>query len=159
MKRATHETSAGFGTKLIAGLAGAVAVNLVHEATRKAAGGDPSPSRVPRLDRMGQSGLVKTARAVGLEPPAPGPKRYWTALAGDIAVNGLLYAITSRRSRPLRGGAFSGVLAGVAGLVLPRLVGLGRHTGRNSRTKAMTFADYAIGGLVSGAVMKMLSRK
>ena len=158
MKSATHKSSAGFGTKLIAGLAGAVAVNLVHEATRKAAGGDPPSSRVPRLDRMGQEGLAKAARAVGVTPPPPGPKRYWTALASDIAVNGLLYAITNNRARPLRGGAFSGLTAGAAGLILPRLVGLARHTGTNPRTKAMTFADYAIGGLVSGLVMKMLRR-
>lgn len=153
-----HKSSLGFGSMLLAGLAGAVAVNLVHEATRKAAGGNPPPSRVPRLDRLGQDGLAMASRAVGIEPPAPGPKRYWTALASDIAVNGLLYALANNRQRPLRGGAFGGLTAGAMGLLLPRLVGLARHTGTTPTTKAMTFADYAIGGLVSGAVTKLLKR-
>ena len=143
---------------LIAGLAGALAVNLIHEATRKAAGGNPSPRDVPRLDLMGQAGLAKVMRRAGAEPPAPGPKRYWTALATDVATNALLYAVTTRSRRPLVGGGRSGLLAGVAGLALPRLVGLGRFTGTTTKSKAMTFADYAIGGLVSGAVLKVLTR-
>jgi hypothetical protein len=140
---------------LIAGLAGALAVNLVHEATRKAAGGNPPPARVPRLDRLGQEGLARGMRMVGMEPPAPGPKRYWAAMAGDVATNAALYAVATRSRNPLT----RGVVAGTAGLVLPKLAGMQRHTGTTKRVKAMTFADYAIGGIVSGAVLKLLTRR
>jgi hypothetical protein len=38
------------------------------------------------------------------------------------------------------------------------VVGLERHVGRSTRARAMTFADYAIGGVVTGVVMKALTR-
>ncbi len=144
---------------LIAGLAGALATNVVHEVTRHAKGGNPSQADVPRLDRLGQEGLAKVMRRAGIEPPAPGPKRYWAALVADIATNALLYAITTRSRNPVTRGIGSGVLAGVSGLVLPKLVGMERHTGTTPKAKTMAFADYAIGGLVSGVVLKLMTKR
>jgi hypothetical protein len=160
MKHAKHRSSApGLGASLVAGLAGAVAVNVLHESIRKAKGGNPSPADAPRLDRLGQDALAGGMRSIGLRPPAAGPKRYWTALAGDIATNAVLYALTTSRRNPLTGGGASGLLAGTMGLLLPRLVGLNHHAGTTKKARAMTFTDYAVGGLVSGAVLKALSKR
>jgi hypothetical protein len=144
---------------LVAGVAGAVAVNVVHELTRYAAGGNPSTDRVPRLDRLGEDGVVLAANALGLTPPRRGMPRYATAMAGDIAINAGLYALTAGMTKsPLVGGTVAAVAAGVAGLLTPKLVGLEKHTGTTAQAKAMTFADYAIGGVVTGLVLALLRR-
>lgn len=145
---------------LAAGLAGAMAVNVVHELTRHAADGNPPPSRVPRLDRLGQEGLAKMMKAVGLTRPPPGAPRYAAAMVGDVATNTLLYALTASIFRkPLVGGAVASVAAGAAGLLLPQLVGMQRHTGTKPIVKAMTFADYALGGIVTGMVLHLLTSR
>ena len=144
---------------LVSGLAGALALNLVHEMTRYAAGGDPSTDRVPRLDRLGQDGVVLAAESVGLTPPPAGMPRYLTAMAGDVVMNAGLYALVAGLTkRPLHGGALAAVAAGVSGLLLPRLVGLEKHTGTTRTAKALTVADYAIGGVVTGLVLAALTR-
>ena len=145
---------------LVSGLAGALSVNLVHEMTRYAAGGDPSPDRVPRLDRLGQDGVVLAARSVGLTPPRAGAPRYATAMAGDVLMNAGLYAlVASLAKRPMHGGVLAAVAAGATGLLLPKLVGLEKHTGTTPTAKALTFADYAIGGVVTGFVLGLLTQK
>jgi hypothetical protein len=128
--------------------------------TRYAAGGDPSPDRVPRLDRLGQDGVVLAATSLGLTPPRRGAQRYATAMAGDLLINAGLYAlVASLAKKPSQGGALAAVSAGVSGLLLPKLVGLDRHTGTTATAKAMTFTDYAIGGVVTGLVLGLLGRK
>ena len=160
MKRARpHSSRPSFGKSLVAGLAGALAVNAMHEFTRKSKGGNPSTADAPRLDRLGQDSLAMGMRRIGVEPPAAGPKRYWSAMAGDVAMNALLYAVTTSRKSALAGGGASGLLAGVSGLLLPRLIGMNRYAGTTKKSRAMTFADYAVGGLVTGAVMKVLNRR
>jgi len=74
-------------------------------------------------------------------------------------MNALLYAITTSRRNPLVGGGASGLLAGVSGLLLPRLVGMNRLAGTSKKSRAMTFTDYAVGGLVTGAVLKVINRR
>lgn len=146
-------------SSLLAGVAGAVAVNAVHELTRYAAGGNPSNARVPRLDRLGKDGVVLAARALGVTSPRRGVPRYATAMAGDLAINAGLYALTAGLTRsPLVGGTVAALAAGVSGLLAPKLVGLQKHTGTTARAKAMTFADYAIGGIVTGVVLALLTR-
>jgi hypothetical protein len=144
---------------LLAGVAGAVAVNVVHELTRYAAGGNPSSDRVPRLDRLGQDGVVLAATSLGLTPPRRGMPRYAAAMAGDLAINAGLYALTAGLTKsPLVGGTVAALAAGVSGLLTPKLIGLERHTGTTAKAKAMTFADYAIGGVVTGLVLAVLTR-
>lgn len=145
---------------LVAGAAGALAVNLVHEMTRYAAGGNPSTDRAPRLDRLGQHGVVLAANSLGLIPPRQGLPRYATAMAGDLAINAGLYALTAGLTKsPLIGGTVAAVAAGVAGLLSPKLIGLEKYTGTTATAKAMTFADYAIGGVVTGLALAMLTRR
>jgi hypothetical protein len=145
---------------LVSGFVGAVAVNLVHEMTRYAAGGNPSSDRVPRLDRLGQDGVVLAATSLGLTPPHKGAPRYATAMAGDLLLNAGLYALTSSLTRrPMHGGMLSAVAAGVSGLLLPKLMGLERHTGTTPTAKAMTFADYAVGGIVTGLMLAALKKR
>jgi hypothetical protein len=138
---------------LVAGAAGAAAVTATNELVRQIT------PRAPRLDELGKRGLARTMRAAGARPPK-GRKLYWSAMAGDLALNTLYYALAGTGRRAVARGGMLGALAGAGAVVLPPLLGLGlAPRGLTPRTKAMTFAYYLLGGLVAGAVGRSLGRR
>lgn len=133
------------------GLAGAVALNVLHETVRQLA------PDAPRVDVLGKRGIVKGYEAVGAKPPR-NEKLYGMALAGDLISNGLYYGLVGLNPKqPLLTGLALGALAGIGAVTLPGPLGLGeKPTERTTATAAMTVGWYVVGGLVAGAIFKRL---
>ena len=139
---------------LASGVAGAVALNVVHETARRVI------PRAPRMDVIGRRGVAKTAYALGAEPPH-GNRLQAAALAGDLVSNSLYYslvALGSDRARPTwRRGLLLGLAAGLGAVFLPPVMGLGRQPGcRGPFTHLLTVAWYTIGGLATAGVLQAL---
>ena len=139
---------------LASGVAGAVAVNLVHETARRAI------PRAPRMDVIGRRGIAKTAYALGVEPPHGGRLQAVT-FAGDVVSNSLYYSLIglgSDHARPTwRRGLLLGLAAGLGAVFLPPVIGLGRQPGhRGLLTHLLTVTWYTIGGLVAAGVLRAL---
>lgn len=133
------------------GLAGAVALTLVHEAARRVI------DDAPRMDVLGMRALAKTMRAVDVEPPVA---LHEAALAGDLVSNSLYYSLVGLggREQALRNGAALGLAAGLGAIILPEPLGLGRQpTERAPRTQLMTIGWYLAGGLTAAAAFRLLS--
>lgn len=137
---------------LISGLAGAVALNALHETVRQFV------PDAPRADILGMRSIKKGFRKAGEEPPR-GDTLYGLAIVGDVASNALYYSLIGANAKqPLLTGAVLGALAGVGAVTLPGPMGLGEApTTRTPATVAMTIGWYLFGGLVAGAVYKKLS--
>lgn len=139
---------------LASGVAGAVALNLVHETARR------TVPRAPRMDVIGRRGIAKTAYALGVEPPH-GQRLQAAALAGDLVSNSLYYSLVglgSDRARPTwRRGLLLGLAAGLGAVLLPPVMGLGRQPGhRGPFTHLLTVTWYTIGGMAAAAVLRAL---
>jgi len=148
-------TSAQFLTALGAGLAGAAALTAFHETARRAI-----PDIAPRMDVLGRRAIARGMELVGATPPSK-DRLQWLALAGDLLMNSLFYALVGAGSpepkRALLRGAALGSAAGVGAVVLPPLLGLGSDPSRRTpQTKAMTVAWYLAGGLAAAGVFSLL---
>jgi hypothetical protein len=139
---------------LTAGLAGAVALNILHETVRHL-----RPADAPRMDLLGERGLRKLlAKADASQPDDQ--KAYVLTMVGDVLSNGLYYSLVGSGKHSLRRGLLLGVAAGVGGVVLPGPMGLGEApSNRTPQTQAMTVAWYTFGGVVAGAVAQALRKK
>lgn len=136
---------------LLAGLAGAVTTTLLHELIRK------NVSNAPRLDLLGEEATAKTIEATGVTAPK-GDDLYWTTLAGDIFSNTLYYSMVGLKKQSfVSAGLGLGFSAGVGAVELPGKLGLNEeHTAGSQQKKLITVGLYAIGGLVTGMVMRSL---
>ncbi|QNE41584.1 hypothetical protein F1C16_19445 [Hymenobacter sp. NBH84] len=135
------------------GLAGAVAVNLLHEAVRHL-----RPADAPRMDVLGEQGLRKLLGKA--DAPQPDEESaYYLTLAGDLLSNGLYYSLVGRGKGAWWRGVALGAAAGVGGVVLPGPMGLGEApSNRTPQTKAMTVAWYLVGGVVAAGVSRWWSK-
>lgn len=139
---------------LASGAAGAVALTAVHQVARFLT------DDAPRMDHLGMRALAATYRAAGHEPP-PEDELYDLTLVGDLVSNTLYYSLVGigDEDGTWERGAALGLAAGIGGVVLPPLVGLGSApSGRTAATAAMTVAWYAIGGLAAAGTARLLSR-
>lgn len=136
---------------LLSGLAGAVALNILHETVRQFV------PAAPRADVLGMRSITKGFRKAGEQPPT-GNTLYGLAMLGDVTSNALYYSLVGVSLRqPLLTGAVLGALAGVGAVTLPGPMGLGEApTKRTEATVAMTIGWYLFGGLVAGAVYRRL---
>lgn len=145
------ESKANLSASLAAGLAGAVALTLVHESMRRV-----TPN-APRMDVLGERAIAKSMRAFGVRPPRE-PRLHQLALVGDIATNTLFYALVGRGPGAWLRGAFLGTLAGVGAVLLPPVLGLGRWPrGTNRATKFMTCGYYVTGAITAAAASRGIS--
>lgn len=139
---------------LLAGLAGAVTLNLIHETVRRV-----RPEDAPRMDVLGMRALTRVFRAADANPP-PAPKLHTLALAGDVAANTLYYSLAGTGKHAAARGLALGALAGVGGVLLPGPLGLGeKQSGRTPQTMAMTVAWYTLGGLAAGLAGRALRKQ
>ena len=136
------------------GLAGAVALNVLHETVRQFV------TKAPRADILGKRNIIKGYQKAGETPPT-GTSLYVQAMAGDVMANALYYSLTGLNPKqPLLTGAALGVLAGVGGVTLPGPLGLGEApTARTTATVVMTLGWYLFGGLVTGTVLSMTQKR
>jgi hypothetical protein len=139
---------------LLGGAAAALALTGVHQAARLLT------DHAPRMDILGMRALAEGYRAAGQTPP-PEDRLYAITLTGDLVGNALYYALTGvgRPGGEWRRGLLLGLGAGIGGVVLPPLVGLGSESSaRTPATAAMTVAWYTLGGLVAAAATRALRR-
>ncbi len=142
-------------SSLAGGLAGALAVTLLNEALKKI---DPD---APRMDRMGMDAVSKGFRAV--HKPVPSDhKLYRYGMLGDLVANTLYFSFTGKGSsrKSLFRGGLLGLSSGMGAVFTPEYLGLDPEpSNRTTKTQVMTVAYYLIGGLVAGAVSKMIEKK
>jgi len=137
---------------ITSGLAGAVALTVLHESARKL-----SP-KAPRADVLGMRATEKLIRALGHKPPSKRRLRR-LALVGDIVSNSLYYSFIAagggRRAWVV--GPSLGTVAGLGAVTLPGLLGLGeKPTRRTPATVTMTMAWYLAGGIVAAGTYKLI---
>lgn len=142
-------------SSIVGGIAGAVALNIIHQAVKQ------FDADAPHVDQVGEEALAKGLTAVGVNPPA-GDELFYTTLAADVLSNSFYYSLigcAKRKHLPLIG-AIAGIAAGVGALTLTKPMGLDdAPVNRTQKTQLLTVAWYAIGGLVAGSVMKAFRKK
>jgi hypothetical protein len=141
-------------TSLAGGLAGAIAVTILHELIRK---NDPS---APRLDKLGEQATAHIMEKTGHAAPAK-DKLYTTAMVGDIIGNTLFYSLAgTRMKKAMSTGGLLGLSAGIGALKLPGVLGLNpKFTNSTGKRRWVTVGLYLTGGLIAAGVAKWLDNK
>ncbi|MEO6915349.1 MAG: hypothetical protein ABI151_06510 [Chitinophagaceae bacterium] len=142
-------------TSLLAGLAGAIVLNVIHESVKRL---DPE---APRVDLVGEEALTKTIEAVGGSAPE-GNALYAATLAGDLVSNALYFSMIGggKKKYLLLRGVGYGLAAGIGALKLTKPMGLNdAPVNRTKKTQIMTVAWYLIGGITTAATLKALQKK
>lgn len=138
---------------IIAGFAGAVALNILHETVRRF---DP---KAPRVDLVGKEALSKTMKSVGATPPT-GVALTEATLVGDIFSNTLYYSLigSGKGNKNWIKGIMLGLSAGIGALSLPKPMGLNdTPVTKSKRAETLTVAYYTLGGLVAAATFAALN--
>jgi hypothetical protein len=153
-RRLRHEPQPSGPGGARGGVAGAVALTLVHETARRII------PHAPRVDVIGVRAIARPLRAAGRRPA-----RYDTlhraALAGDLVSNAAYYSLVGvgGREHVWRRGATLGLVAGLGAAVLPPLIGLGQPPHRLTPfTHILTVAWYLIGGLAAAGAYELATR-
>ncbi len=140
---------------LVAGFAGAIALNILHETLRK------EKSDVPRIDLLGEEALQKTLRHFGTSIEKK-KDLYKATLAGDVLSNTFYYSLIGAGNQALiwpKAVAF-GLSAGIGALKLPEPMGLDpTPVTKSDQAKVLTVGYYVFGALVTAMVLKVLSRQ
>ncbi|TWR31212.1 hypothetical protein FPZ43_01680 [Mucilaginibacter pallidiroseus] len=139
---------------LIGGLAGAVALNVLHEALKR------FDHEAPRVDLIGEEAITKGFEAIDKEPPS-GDTLYAITLAGDLISNAVYYSLIGvGKSRHLVArGVTYGAVAGIGALKLTEPLGLSdAPVTRTVKTQVLTVGYYTFGGLVTALVIKGLKK-
>ncbi|KAA6433593.1 hypothetical protein FOE74_12945 [Rufibacter glacialis] len=136
----------------LSGLAGALAVTLVHESVRR------FYPNAPRMDILGMRAIAKGLHFAGQTPPEADRLHTWS-LVGDIVSNSLYYSLTGAGKKALWRATILGAAAGVGGVVLPGPMGLGvAPSARTRQTQALTIGYYLFAGVVAGGVARWLRK-
>jgi hypothetical protein len=139
---------------LLGGLAGAVALNVIHQTVKS------FDHDAPRVDLVGEEALTAGMESVGLTPPN-GNALFAATMAGDILSNALYYTTIgwSKKKNLLLTGTVVGLSAGIGALKLTGPMGLSdAPITRTDKTKVLTVAWYTFGGLVAGLTIKALRK-
>lgn len=139
---------------LIAGLAGAVALNILHESLKK------KGSDMPRVDLLGEEALQKTINYFGGNINNE-KTLYEATLAGDILGNTLYYSLigTGDRKYLWPKAVIIGLSAGIGAITLPKPMGLDPEpVAKNDQVKILTAGYYLAGAIVTGIVLNMLKK-
>ncbi|KFC18935.1 hypothetical protein [Epilithonimonas lactis] len=125
--------------KILAGLGGAIALNLLHEIVRH------NFDNVPEVNKVGEEALNKSLETVDMKITDK-DQLYAATLAGDVISNGIYYAATATSSFNL----VSGVAAGVGAVLLPEKMGLDDSpVAETTQKKVMTVGYYLFGAVVT----------
>jgi hypothetical protein len=137
---------------LVAGLAGAIALNILHESL-KAKNAD-----MPRVDLLGEEALQKTLNYFGSSIDDH-DKLYSATLAGDIVSNSIFYSLIGAGDQKYiwPKAVFAGLSAGISAVTLPKPLGLDPEpVAKNNQVKVLTVGYYLFGALVTGVMLKIL---
>ncbi len=137
------------------GLAGAVAVTLIHETVKRIV------PNAPRMDLLGMNAISKGLEAAHLKKPHE-TRLFVMAMAADIFTNALYYSLAGmgKEKNIWVKSSMLGLAAGIGALVLPRPLGLPeRHSNKTTSTKIMTVGLYVTGAIITSTVIKLLAKK
>lgn len=139
---------------MVGGLAGAIAVTLIHEVVKRV------ESEAPRMDLLGMEALSKVLRHAN----QPVPRRddlFKATLAGDLISNAAYYSFAVASDRKIwTGGTLLGLAAGIGAVVLPKYLGLNpAYSNKTAKTQIITTSLYLAGGMIASAVAKKLEKK
>ena len=140
---------------IIGGIAGSVALNLLHETVKR------FDHEAPRVDLVGEEGLNKVLSKSGTQPLS-GDALYAATLAGDVLSNSLYYSMIGigKKKHLLTRGIFYGLAAGVGALTLTKPMGLSdAPVTRTEKTKVITVGYYLLGGIVAALTIKAMRGK
>lgn len=130
---------------MIAGFAGAIALNILHETIRK------NFKNVPHINEVGEEALLKISDYASISIEGEN-SRYAATLVGDVISNGLYYASTATEKD-----LASGLIAGIGAVALPKRMGLNDEpVAENFQKKAMTIGYYVFGAIVTKFVYKKI---
>lgn len=137
------------------GIAGAVALTLIHETVRRLT------DDAPRMDLLGMEAIAKTLDSADVKVPEKG-KLFKITMAGDILSNSVYYSLAGlgNEHNAILRGTILGLAAGVGAVYLPKSLGLNTAPARRTyQTALMTAALYSTGGLIAGVVSKLIENK
>lgn len=139
---------------LAGGLAGALALNAIHEGYKRI------DHDAPRIDLIGEEVINEGIESIGAHPLA-GDILYTATLGSDLLTNALYFSFmgSGNPKHLVRRGLLYGVVAGIGAVKLTKPLGLSdAPVTRTSKTKLLTVAWYIAGGLVSALTIKALNR-
>ncbi|TDE15360.1 hypothetical protein [Dyadobacter psychrotolerans] len=139
-------------TNLAGGLAGALALNILHETVRR------FDSEAPRIDLVGEEALTDIIESTGADAPK-GNTLYAATLAGDLISNALYYSAIGLGNEKdiLWRGAGYGLMAGAGAVFLTKPLGLNEApVAKTTKTKVLTATWYLFGGLVAALAIRGL---
>ena len=139
---------------LLAGLGGAIALNLLHETLKKF-------NDTPRIDVLGEEALQKGIEYAG-GGHIPKDKLYAPTLGADLISNALYYSmIGAGNDKHIWPKAIAlGLAAGTGAVTLPDPMGLNPEpVAKNTKTSAMTVGYYLFGAIVTACILKATSGK
>lgn len=136
---------------IVAGLGGAIALNLLHEAFKHKKG-------TPRIDLLGEEALQKTLEPIGQEIQNE-DTLYAATLGADIVSNTMYYAtIGAGGTANIWPRALAlGLTAGIGAVKLPEPMGLDdAPVAASTQKQALTVGYYVFGALVTAALLKAM---
>ena len=140
---------------LVAGFAGAIALNILHETLKK------EKTDVPRIDLLGQDALQKTLRHFGTSIENK-KDLYKATLAGDVLSNTFYYSLIGAGNPAFLWpkAVVFGLSAGIGALKLPEPLGLDPEpVTKSNQVKVLTVGYYVFGALVTALVLNVLSKR
>lgn len=140
---------------LVGGLAGAIALNAIHELTRR------FYKHAPHIHKIGEEALEKSADSLGV-PDIKKSNLYEATLVGDLISNGIYYSAIGMGSRKniWLSAVTTGLTAGLSVLKLPKLLGINdKPVTRTAQTKALSVAFYVFGALITAATIRGLDQR
>ena len=136
---------------IAAGLGGAIALNLLHEALKHKKG-------TPRVDLVGEEALQKGLAPLGAQIHGK-DNLYLATLGADLFSNTMYYSTlgASGTTRIWPRAIAMGLTAGIGAVKLPEPMGLDDEPVAGSMQKqAMTVGYYVFGALVTAALLKAM---
>lgn len=139
---------------ILAGFAGAVALNVLHESLKR------RDQDMPRIDLLGEDALQKLLSHFGIGVTQK-KELHGATLAGDVLSNTLYYSLIGLGSSKLlwSKAILSGLTAGIGAVTLPEPMGLDAlPVTKTPKTKVLTVAYYLTGAIVTALILKALKK-
>ncbi|HWV72806.1 MAG TPA: STAS/SEC14 domain-containing protein [Pseudosphingobacterium sp.] len=148
--KADHKSVSG----LVAGFAGALALNILHEALKR------KLNNAPRIDQLGKEVIAKSATKIGSSKPSE-KTLYAASFASDLVSNSLFYSLIPSDDKKVlwAKSVIYGLGAGIGAVILPKKMGLNeQHVARTNETKGLTIAYYLFGALITAASFSIIKK-